>query len=142
MTNKKCFIYKRIKDEKVPKSVKGVVLYPENLLTLEERMNYTPFDAPIMTEDPWLIASYDKSEVAEYSYGEWNTPDEQTYGSSYEYVAKQYLGLNSTIPKAALTRINTVLGESKAAVALEWIEKNVGTSMEKVFLCKQLESKE
>jgi hypothetical protein len=80
-----------------------VVWYPERALTLIDCMNYRPFVKSIVTENPWLIACYDREHVRvwDVEHG-WIRPNHQTYGASVNNITMTILKFSCTIPAQVL----------------------------------------
>lgn len=76
------------------------IWYPERSMTMLETINYRPYVQSIVTENPWLIALYDRSKVRVWDAEDkrWVGPDCQTYGASVNHLMCSVLGLRNTIP--------------------------------------------
>jgi len=73
--------------------------YPERAMTLLGRHQYRPYVKSIVTEDAWLIGTYDREKVFEiYEDGSWQHPNYQTYAMSHNGITCNLLGIQSTIP--------------------------------------------
>jgi len=97
----------------------------------------------ISTHSPFMLSSLDKRNVFHFQRndGELSVtqPTEQTFGSSFEYLSKRFFDMDSLIAKTAIDKINDVLKDETHSEARAWMEANVGPSLEKTFLMKQLE---
>ncbi len=81
--------------------------YPERAMTLLQCVQYRPYVKSIVTENPWLIACYDRDSVRLWSTkynkkGEWVSPFDQTYGASVNSIMMGILGIKCTIPAMVL----------------------------------------
>lgn len=81
--------------------------YPETGMRLLDCVQYRPYVKSIVTENPWLIACYDREDVRVWSTkykkkGEWIRPDDQTYGASVNGIMMCVLGISQTIPSTPL----------------------------------------
>ena len=84
-----------------------LVWYPERSMTLLKCIQYVPYVKSIVTENPWLIACYDREDVRVWSTeyvkkGEWLIPNDQTYGASVSSIMMCVLGIKHTIPAMVL----------------------------------------
>ncbi|MEZ9469343.1 AAA family ATPase [Vibrio lentus] len=103
----------------------------------------------LSTHSPFMVSSLTKEDVLFFKRGENGsiqmTPvDSQTYGASFEVLIKQHFGLRSLISQTVIEAVKEYLPmderpESLAA-AREWIEENLGDSMEKAYLLRKLQS--
>ncbi len=81
-----------------------VILYPERGLTMVELRCGVKYENSVITEDPSIIAMYDRKNVwrwvkdEDYPEGEWVNPDYQTYGTSHEILMDDLLYIRSSIP--------------------------------------------
>jgi len=80
-----------------------LIWYPERAKTLIDCVKYRPYVDSIVTENPWLIACYDREHVRiwDKEYG-WCTPDIQTYGADVYGIMTHLLGIRQTIPSTPL----------------------------------------
>lgn len=78
--------------------IHALIRWPETGVTLTEKVQGIKYVKPILTEDPWFISCYDKSEVYIWRDGQWKNPDMQTYGASISIIMSRILGVSSTIP--------------------------------------------
>lgn len=64
----------------------------------------------------------------------------QTYGSSFDVLAKQFYGMKSLVSETAIDDILLHIHQVDASNSSkrEWVEQNVGDSMEKAYLLKRL----
>lgn len=84
-----------------------LIWYPERGKTLLQCVQYRPYVKSIVTENPWLIACYDRDDVRMWSRkykkkGEWISPNDQTYGASVNSIMMRILGIRNTIPAMVL----------------------------------------
>lgn len=76
-----------------------LILYPEKSTTLYGRVKYTPFVSSVVTEDPYVIACYDRKKVKIWDEKEgWISPEDQTYGTSSDIILHNLLGVTQSIP--------------------------------------------
>jgi len=87
---------------KIAESRHDLVWYPEQAMSMFERINYRQYVKSIVTEDPWIIACYDRESVRIWEDGQWNYPNEQTYGASVNNIQHKILGIPHTIPSATM----------------------------------------
>ncbi len=97
----------------------------------------------ISTHSPFLLSSLDKHNIYQFSKEAerviFKPANEQTFGASFEFISKSFFGLNSLISSSAVKTINDYLqNRDTNESAIQWIEENVGESMEKSFLITQL----
>ena len=79
------------------------VWYPEDGLSLLDAVNYIPYVKSIVTENPWLIATYSKENVRVWDKDRgWVMPSRQTYGASVNHIMMTILGIRNTIPAQAM----------------------------------------
>ena len=86
--------------------------YPEDGMSLYDRVKYTPYCQSVVTEDPWIISSYGQDDVRIWKNGGWVEPNMQTRGASVNKILSQLLGVKQTIPSSVLdggTAINKVM---------------------------------
>jgi len=96
----------------------------------------------ISTHSPFMLSSLDRKSIFHFKKEDEELfvaqPTEQTFGSSFDFLAKTFFGMNSLISSTAIDKINIILNEKEPMEAKEWIESNVGDSMEKAFLINKL----
>ena len=67
----------------------------------------------------------------------------QTYGASFDVLIKKHFGLRSLISQTAVEEVKEHLPKDERpeslAQAKEWIESNLGDSMEKAYLLRKLQ---
>lgn len=82
----------------------NLMWYPERGMTLLDCVQYRPYVKSIVTENPWLIACYDREYVRVWNkeYGDWIRANDQTYGASVNSITMRLLGIKQTIPSIAL----------------------------------------
>jgi len=84
-----------------------LVWYPERGMSLLDCVNYTPYVKSVVTENPWIIACYDREHVRVWRKGRWRRkdswqmPNSQTYGASQSNITHTLLGIQCTIPTCA-----------------------------------------
>ncbi|MBK1854994.1 AAA family ATPase [Verrucomicrobiaceae bacterium 5K15] len=97
----------------------------------------------ISTHSPFILSSLDRSSVFHFKNVDGvlsvAPAEDQTFGSSFEYLSKRLFKMESLIAKTAIDKINAILQEKSHTEAREWIKDHVGPSLEKTFLLKQLE---
>ena len=80
-----------------------LIWYPERGLPFFEQINYRPFVASVVTENPWVIGLYDREKVfAVDEDGSWRRPNMQTYAASIDWVLNQLLHWRTSIPAQPL----------------------------------------
>lgn len=79
-----------------------LIWYPERGMSLLATIQYIPYVKSIVTENPWLIGCYDRSQVRVWEKRgrkyQWVRPNEQTYGASNNMIRMSILGIAQTIP--------------------------------------------
>ena len=109
----------------------------------------------LSTHSPFMISSLRKNNVFIFERGqseriEMQPIGEQTFGTTFEILIKRHFGLKSTISQSAVAEVKQHLNADKLvdkmtdrkewAKAKEWIENNLGESMEKAYLLRKLQS--
>lgn len=75
-----------------------MVWYPERSKTLHDQYLYRPYVQSIVTENPWLIALYDREKVfVVEENGEWRRPNYQTYAMDVGQCLTHILGIPSSV---------------------------------------------
>jgi len=105
-----CYIYIRGNDiniehyyDLVDKSKSDeMILYPEDKLTFAKIIDYRPYVLSIVTENPFIISTYDIKHVFVLSDDKWIHPEFQTYGTSVEIIRSELLHYDSSIPSAII----------------------------------------
>jgi hypothetical protein len=87
---------------KIAEARHDLVWYPEQEMSMFERVNYRPYAKSIVTEDPWIIACYDQDNVRIWKDDEWRWPNSQTYGASVNNIYHKILHIPHTIPSCAM----------------------------------------
>ena len=66
-------------------------------------VQYKPYVKSVVTENPWIIACYDRDNVRVWNkeHG-WIPPNNQTYGGSVNGIRHHVLKIHQTIPAIAL----------------------------------------
>ena len=69
--------------------------------------------------------------------------DCQTYGASFDVLIKEFFGLRSLISQTVVEKVKEQLPENddaeSLAAARQWVEQNLGDSMEKAYLLRKLQ---
>lgn len=88
------------------------VLYPERSLNIRELSTkwLPPSGQDVVTENPWVVSSYDKTNVFILIDGQWKHPEEQTFGRSVEQLVDVLFNINSSIPRLPITMLKGLLG--------------------------------
>jgi hypothetical protein len=88
-------------------------LYPERHMTLRTLANkfLPPSGIDVVTENPWIICSYDYRNVYVLNKkGKWEHPDTQTFGCSVEIIMDNILGVESSISRLPSEMLSELLG--------------------------------
>ncbi|MCF4009993.1 AAA family ATPase [Rheinheimera sp. UJ63] len=108
----------------------------------------------LSTHSPFMISSLRKNNVFMFERGQNDRIEmmpigEQTYGTTFEILIKRHFGLKSTISQSAVAEVKQYLNSDKLVdketdrreltKAREWIETNLGESMEKAYLLGKLQ---
>lgn len=99
----------------------------------------------LSTHSPFLISSLQNQNVFRFERLNdgsitMDSVSSQTYGASFEVLIKQFSGLKSLISQTAVEEIQRHLESENSAAAREWIEGNIGDSMEKAYLLRKLKT--
>ncbi|MBT0095962.1 AAA family ATPase [Vibrio alginolyticus] len=103
----------------------------------------------VSTHSPFMISSLKKEDVLFFERDEhgkilMEPIGAQTYGSSFEVLIKKHFGLRSLISQTVVEAVKEHLpkDDHQASIqeAREWIENNLGDSMEKAYLLRKLQS--
>lgn len=101
-----CYALLQLKDRAHPiaKFQHDLIWYPERSLTLLDCVQYRPYVKSVVTENPWIIACYDRENVRiwDSETQEWRCPDYQTYGASESVIYSKILGIHQSLPSAPL----------------------------------------
>lgn len=100
-----CFVYIQGNDVDIDKYYDLVgmskddklILYPERAKTFAQKVTYQPYVKSIVTEEPFIICTYDRKKVFVLRDGEWVNPDYQTFGQSVTGIMDDILGMDSSI---------------------------------------------
>ena len=70
------------------------------------------------------------------------SPPSETFGASFEVLIKKFFGLRSAISQTAVDEIRRHLNDNGMdnAHKRQWIEEQLGESMERAYLLKRLEN--
>ncbi|ELU8561373.1 AAA family ATPase [Vibrio parahaemolyticus] len=103
----------------------------------------------VSTHSPFMISSLKREDVLFFErdgHGKilMEPIGAQTYGSSFEVLIKKHFGLRSLISQTVVEAVKEHLpkDDHQASIqeAREWIENNLGDSMEKAYLLRKLQS--
>ena len=99
----------------------------------------------LSTHSPYLISSLKKENVYRFERTDnvvamWPVESE-TYGASFDILIKEFFGLKSLISQTAVDAIKKQLNNQQLnnEQRREWIENNIGDSMEKAYLLRKLQ---
>ncbi|TKF36141.1 AAA family ATPase [Vibrio kanaloae] len=101
----------------------------------------------LSTHSPFMVSSLKRENVLFFKRDEIGSiqmkpVDSQTYGASFEVLIKQHFGLRSLISQTVVEAVKEFLPKDEspeaAEAAREWIESNLGDSMEKAYLLRKL----
>lgn len=101
--------------------------------------------ALISSHSPFLISSLHREAVYHFERINGQTimspPPSETFGASFEVLIKKFFGLRSVISQTAVDEIRHYLDNSSIdnAHKRQWIEDQLGESMERAYLLKRLE---
>lgn len=97
----------------------------------------------ISTHSPFLLSSLQKSDILRFKRNndliDMDQPTSETYGASFESIIKQFFELDSMISQTAVEDIKSHLERDDKQMVKQWIEENLGNSMEKAYLLRKLE---
>lgn len=88
-----------------------MVTFPEDGMRFIDTATYLPYNKSIVTENPFLISSYDKYSVWVLKKGKWVNPNEQTFGCSVNVITSNILGFDSSIPLLPYIKIRSLVGD-------------------------------
>ncbi|KIT21532.1 hypothetical protein H323_12240 [Vibrio parahaemolyticus VP766] len=103
----------------------------------------------VSTHSPFMISSLKREDVLFFERDEHGNIfmepiGTQTYGSSFEVLIKKHFGLRSLISQTVVEAVKEHLpkDDHQASIqeAREWIENNLGDSMEKAYLLRKLQN--
>lgn len=103
----------------------------------------------ISTHSPFMVSSLKKENVFLFERDERNLismepAESQTYGASFELLIKSFYGLRSLMSQTVVEEVRKRLPRDddaqSASVARQWVEENLGDSMEKAYLLRKLEN--
>ena len=75
-----------------------LILYPERDMRFIDTICYRPYVKSVITENPFIISSYNSENVWMLKDGEWHNPCQQTYGASINMITCTILHYSNTIP--------------------------------------------
>lgn len=93
------------------KNEPSFILYPErgrNIRFLSTEF-LPPANKDVVTENPWVVSSYDKKKVFILKEGQWVNPDFQTFGCSVNVLMTELFNLDNSIPKLPLFYLKQLL---------------------------------
>ncbi|MEH0783148.1 AAA family ATPase [Vibrio alginolyticus] len=103
----------------------------------------------LSTHSPFMVSSLKKEDVLFFERDDeglikMEPVGSQTYGASFEVLIKNHFGLRSLISQTVVEAVKEYLPKDERpeslAAAREWIEENLGDSMEKAYLLRKLQS--
>lgn len=100
-----CYVLLRVNESHpITENRHDLIWYPENAMTLLQTIQYRPYIKSIVTENPWLIAMYDRQDVRVWDIEnkKWKIPNYQTYAASFSMIMDSILGIHQTIPSIPL----------------------------------------
>ena len=99
----------------------------------------------LSTHSPFLVSSLKKENVFRFERTDnvvamWPVESE-TYGASFDVLIKEFFGLKSLISQTAVDAIKQQLNNQQLnnEQKREWLENNIGDSMEKAYLLRKLQ---
>jgi predicted ATPase len=101
--------------------------------------------ALISSHSPFLISSLHREAVYHFErvngHSVMVSPASETFGASFEVLIKKFFGLRSAISQTAVDEVRRHLhnGNTNNAQKRQWIEEQLGESMERAYLLKRLE---
>lgn len=102
--------------------------------------------ALISSHSPFLISSLHREAVYHFEKIDgqsiMTSPSSETFGASFEVLIKKFFGLRSAISQTAVDEIRRHLDNNDLDTAhkRQWIEEQLGESMERAYLLKRLEN--
>ncbi|MFK3725739.1 AAA family ATPase [Pseudomonas monteilii] len=108
--------------------------------------NLTTSQALISSHSPFLISSLHRESVFYFEKSDdqstMASPPSETFGASFEVLIKKFFGLRSAISQTAVNEINRHLHDQSTDNnhKLEWIESQLGESMERAYILQRLRS--
>lgn len=103
------------------------------------------FQVLLSTHSPFLVSSLHQNDVFKFSLNDdgrmsMGPVTSQTYGASFEILIKQFFGMRSLISQTAVAEIKSHIEAGDNEKAREWIEANLGDSVEKSYLLRRLQT--
>lgn len=111
-----CYIasQKRIYDLPNHLNKENTLYFPETIMTtIDMLFSSRPSEFHIVTDCHFLVSLYDRTEVFIYNKEneQWENPDIQTYGRSYDLILSELWKYNSSIPMAIINgEVTNVMG--------------------------------
>jgi ABC-type multidrug transport system ATPase subunit len=109
-------------------------------------VNADSSQAFVTTHSPFLISSLKKEDVYLVERNDnhvtsMTSVPHETYGASFEVLIKQHFALKSMISQTAVTEVLEKLKDPQLSESQrrEWIDQNLGDSMEKAYLLRKLQ---
>ncbi len=102
-----CYVTHPTKKSKLPVDLDkdNTLFYPESRMTTEQCFKTSrPKDYHIVTDCPFLISLYSREEVFLWKNGNWENPNIQTYGTSYNLIIDVIFGYEYSIPQAVISK--------------------------------------
>lgn len=95
-----CYVVPQVGEYHGITDFKDILLYyPERGKSLFKMVNYRPFEKSVITENPFIISCYSRSQVRIWDDTKgWIPPEEQTYGASMENIMFRLLNVQQSIP--------------------------------------------
>ena len=100
----------------------------------------------ISSHSPFLVSSLPREAVFHFKKvdgsTDMTTPDQETFGSSFDVLIKKHFNLRATISETAIQEIREKLADPQLTPAqrLDWLEESLGESMERSYLINKLKT--
>ncbi len=116
--------------------------FPEAKLSFKERQDFNCYHYNvILTNDPFIIACYDKKAVVICRVKDGviieTQPDFQTFGASYDYLLMKLFGFEILIPTVAIEKMKKIIKSTSVKKIREALY-GIGESFEKRFLYERI----
>ncbi len=94
------------------KNDKDFLLYPERSLSFRQVSTewLPPPNTNVITENPWIVSSYDRRKVFILVNGEWQNPEDQTFGACTTIMIDRLFNIDASIPRLPITMLKNLLG--------------------------------